>query len=71
MDNIIIFAESPERDLSYLQVVFDQCRQAGMKLKPKKCDFLKRSVSFLGHVVDGDGIRADSDKIQEFLPVSA
>jgi hypothetical protein len=35
-----------------------------LKLKPKKCDLMKRSVAFLGHVIDGEGIHMDPEKIR-------
>ena len=67
LDKIIIFAKSHEEHQLRQQTVFDRCGAAGLKLKPKDCDFLKRSVSFLGHVVDEECIRNNPDKIQTVL----
>ena len=39
-------------------------RTAGLKLKATKCQFLKREVSFLGHVVSSEGIKTDPDKVE-------
>ncbi len=36
-------------------------REAGLKAKLTKCEFLK--ITFLGHTVDGDGIHTMDDKI--------
>ena len=44
---------------------------AGATFHPDKCEFSRRSLKFLGHVVDGDGVRADPDKttaIREMQP---
>ena len=39
-------------------------RSAGFKLKPEKCSLMQKSISFLGHVVSGDGIATDPEKIK-------
>ena len=37
---------------------------AGLKLKPTKCHFLQKEVTFLGHVVSADGIKTDPEKVR-------
>ena len=32
-------------------------------LNPEKCKFARNQVQFLGHIIDGDGIHADPEKI--------
>ena len=64
MDDIIIWAPSFEEHLRRLRLVFDKIRTAVLKLKPTKCQFLKREVSFLGHVVSSEGIKTDPDKVE-------
>ena len=64
LDDIVVFAKNPEQLLERLSQVFSRLLEAGMKLKPKKCDLLKRSVAFLGHVIDGEGIHMDPEKIK-------
>ena len=34
-----------------------------LKLKPEKCQFLKKEVKFLGHVVSSQGIKTDPEKV--------
>ena len=38
-------------------------RKSGFKLSVKKCQFAKRSVKFLGHVIDQNGIRPQPEKL--------
>ncbi len=38
-------------------------REAGLKVKLTKCEFLKSKITFLSHTVDGDGIHTMDDKI--------
>ena len=42
-----------------------QClQQAGLKLNPKKCEFNKPEVEFLGYVIGIERIKIDSEKIK-------
>ena len=65
LDDVIIMGRSFEEHLTNLQAVFERLRQAGLKLKPKKCVFFQRKVSYLGHVVSQDGVSADPKKIEK------
>ena len=51
--------------LIHLQQVFDRLLQAGLKLQPKKCQFLKPEVQYLGHIVSRQGISPDPAKIDK------
>ena len=64
LDDIIIWAPSFEEHLHRLRLLFDRIRTAALKLKPTQCQFLKREVSFPGHVVSSDGIKIDPDKVE-------
>ena len=69
IDDIIIFSKSVEEHLSHLEEVFRRLRQANVKLNPKKCNFVKQKVEYLGHVVTPDSISPNPDKVrvvQEF-----
>ncbi|KAI5620001.1 hypothetical protein C0J50_20438, partial [Silurus asotus] len=41
-----------------------------LKLSPSKCQFLRRSVKFLGHVISQDGISRDPDKVEAIVKVT-
>ena len=45
-----------EHHLTQLAEVLRLLQSAGLKLKPSKCDLLKKEVVFLGHVVNGCGV---------------
>ena len=38
--------------------------RASLKLKAEKCALLKRKISFLGHVIDKNGVHTDPEKVQ-------
>ena len=56
IDDIIIFSKSVEEE------VFRRLREANVKLNPKKCNFVKQKVEYLGHVVTPDGISPNPEK---------
>ncbi|XP_022110685.1 uncharacterized protein LOC110990141 [Acanthaster planci] len=64
LDDVIVFAHTVEEELSRLEAVFVRLREAGLKLKPKKCELFKESVLYLGHVVSGDGVATDPEKVE-------
>lgn len=65
LDDILIFGRSVDEHLQRLKAVLQRIREAGLKLSPSKCFFLKREVEYLGHVVTSDGIRTDPKKIEK------
>ena len=71
LDNILVFSQMFEEHLQHLHQVFSRLRQAGLRLKPKKCTFVRPKVSYLGHIVSHEGIAVDPAKVkavQDFPP---
>ena len=64
LDDLIIFSKDVHSHLQHLESVLLRLREAGLKAKVSKCAFLRKSISFLGHVVDHDGIHTMQDKIK-------
>lgn len=65
LDDIITFGRTKEELWERLRKVLGKLRVAGLKLKPKKCHFMKKEVEFLGHVVSESGIRTNEEKIKK------
>ena len=62
LDDIVLFSRTCEEHLERLVRVLGRLESAGLKLKPEKCNLMQKSVSFLGHVVSGEGIATDPAK---------
>ena len=67
LHDVIIWSSSFEEHLNCLRLVFERLRAAKVKLKGKKCYFLKHSIRFLGHVVSARGIETDPEKTKVVL----
>jgi len=64
LDDIVIFAKTPQELLERLHIILDRLRQVGLKVKPSKCDLFRTEIKFLGHMVSAQGIEPLPDKIE-------
>eukprot|EP00108_Taenia_solium_P003581 TsM_001204000 transcript=TsM_001204000 gene=TsM_001204000 len=61
----IIYLDDMQEHNANLMLVLDRLRDAGLTLNPKKCHFLQRSVTFLGHTVSSDGMAVTEDRTNQ------
>lgn len=71
LDDILIYSETLEDHLSHIKQVFEKLRQHDLKLKLKKCSFLKEETKYLGFVITCDGVRPDPDKVKAIKTLPA
>ena len=64
IDDIIIFANTIEEHTLRFKLVIQRLREAGLKLASNKCEFLKKEITFLGHILNENGIKADPKKVE-------
>ena len=64
LDDIIVHGREFTEAIERLRTVLQRLRDAGLKLSPKKCILLQKSVPFLGHVVSNHGVSTDPKKIE-------
>lgn len=69
LDDLMVFAPSESVALQRLEMVFSRLSSHNLKLAPKKCFFLRRSVKFLGHIICEEGIKTDPDKVEAISKV--
>ena len=71
LDDILVFSPDMETHLKHLRILFERLRSADLKLKEVKCNFLKKHIQYLGHIISGEGIAPVLEKlerIQKMLP---
>ena len=51
IDDILVFSPDMESHLEHLRLLFERLRSADLKLKEIKCNFLKKHIQYLGHIV--------------------
>ena len=67
LDDVIVFSKTPEEHIEWLEAVFKKISNAGLKLKPSKCEFFKKRIHYLGHIVSNKGIETDPKKIEAIV----
>ena len=63
LDDIIIFSDTEEEHLAHIKEIFKRLEAADLKMKRSKCDFFKKHIHYLGHLISADGIRPLKDKL--------
>ena len=71
LDDVLVIRKSLEEHNQNLEKVLERIREAGLRLKPKKCRFAQTVVEYLGHIVSAAGVCTDPKKVEavsDFLP---
>lgn len=64
MDDIIVFSTSLQEHLENLEKILKALEKVNLKLQLDKCEFLKKEVAFLGHLVTDQGVKPNPNKIE-------
>ncbi|GBG63173.1 hypothetical protein CBR_g36942 [Chara braunii] len=63
LNDILVFRRTLQEHQGHLRQVLEKLREANFKINAKKCEWAKTQVLYLGHVLDGDGIKSEDSKI--------
>ena len=63
MDDIIIYSRTAEEHLEHLRIVLQILRENQFYCKMSKCQFARTAMLYLGHIISGDGIAVDPEKL--------
>ena len=69
LDDILVFSPDMESHLKHLRLLFERLRVTDLKLKEVKCNFLKRHIQYLGHIVSGEGITPLPEKLDNIQKI--
>ena len=64
IDDILVFSDTLEEHEKHIRMVLERLKEEKLYLKPKKCEFFRKSVSFLGHVVAFNEVKMDPKKVE-------
>ena len=67
IDDILIYSKSQEEHVEHLRIVLQILKERKLYAKLSKCEFWLPEVSFLGHVISGNGIAVDPSKVDAVL----
>ena len=63
LDDVVIYSRSWTEHLQHIRAVFSRLREAGLTVKPKKCQFGMRTCTYLGHVVGNGQVKPEAAKL--------
>ena len=64
--DILMASRTFHKHIRHIREVFERLRAAGLRLKPRKCLFLRDEVPYLGHLISAQGIQPDPSKVRIF-----
>ena len=65
IDDILVHSESWEEHIKLLTEVFNRLAAAGLTVRPSKCRVGETNVEFIGHQLQGDGIKPIEDNLEK------
>ena len=71
LDDILVTGRTNEEHDRNLATVLTRLQDAGLRLKKEKCAFRQKSYTYLGHVIDAEGIHPTEDKVRAVLNAPA
>ena len=67
IDDILVAGATENEHLRRLDDVLTRLERAGLRAQRSKCQFMKPSVTFLGHRVDADGLHPLPEKVEAVM----
>ena len=64
LDDILIYSDNIEEHREHVKSVLEALSNAGLYLKPEKCEFHTTSVKYLGLIISPSGVSMDSAKVK-------
>ena len=71
IDDVLVYAKTLNEFIQALEQLFAALRKYGLKLNPKKCDFINTKAEFLGRIVSTNGYSANPAYIQGILDMKS
>ncbi|KAA0039461.1 Ty3/gypsy retrotransposon protein [Cucumis melo var. makuwa] len=63
-DDILVYSRNEEEHALHLRKVLAVLRQHELYANQKKCHFAQEKIEYLGHVISGEGVAVDPEKIK-------
>ena len=64
LDAVIVYGSSFSDQMENLKKVLQRIRWARLKLSPEKCILFQREVTYLGYIVNENGVKVDARKLE-------
>jgi hypothetical protein len=66
-DDFFVWGETTEEHNARLEALFQRCVKVNLRLNKSKCKFLQPELKYIGHVIGGQTLNPDPDKISAIV----
>jgi predicted aspartyl protease len=67
LDDVLIFSRTFDEHLSHLEDILSALSSANLQLNTQKCSFVRSEIDYLGHTINGQGIRPLQSNVDAIL----
>ncbi|XP_061727739.1 uncharacterized protein K02A2.6-like [Cydia pomonella] len=67
LDDVLVTGRDDQEHVARLVSVLQRLQDAGLTLQKEKCEFFKSEVSYLGYVINKDGLKKSADKVKAIV----
>ena len=67
LDDILIYSDDWDNNKMHIRKVFEVLREAKLYLKMSKCEFIRKILIYLGHIVGEGQLRIDPAKVEAVM----
>jgi hypothetical protein len=67
LDDLLVFSNTLKEHKRHVRLVLERLQEAGLHIKPEKCQFHVTEVSFLGFLISHEGVRMDPAKVAAII----
>ena len=64
LDDILVMSKDESEHLNNLEAVLQKLSEHNLHIKSSKCEFIQKSVEYLGQVVSAEGIQTSQQKVK-------
>lgn len=68
LDDILVHSKTEEEHCEHLETVLNTFKNEGIAINFNKSNFFKKQVTYLGHVISSEEIKADTSRISKSKP---
>lgn len=67
LDDIAVTGSTYEEHIANLRAVLSRLREVGLRIKLEKCSFMQDNITYLGYIIDKQGLHPDQNKIKAIV----
>jgi len=67
IDDILIYSRTLKEHRQQVRKVLQKLKEAGLFIKPEKCEFSVQKTTFLGFIISEEGLEMDPEKVNAVL----